>query len=150
MKREKLERLIIDASDGELNARQLRLLEEELQNHPDLLKDYRAILNLPELAQLYEEAEKSGQYRASIHSIKENIRELKKSSESFETVSLEWFRRYALAASIAIFAVTSVFSFIQMQDSQIDSEMIAEEYFYPVNESAPDNYVLYLEEIAEE
>lgn len=150
MKREELERLIIDASDGVLSSKQIQELEVELQNHPDLLEDYRAIMNLPDLTNLYQIDSKLSQHKSSIRSIKQGIRDLSATGESFEMVTLDWFRRYALAASIAIFAITSVFSMIQSQNTETDSELIAEEYFYPADENTTDSYVLYLEEMAEE
>ncbi|NBC04847.1 MAG: hypothetical protein GVY20_14230 [Bacteroidetes bacterium] len=150
MNREELERLIIDASDGVLNSKQIQELEVELQNHPELLEDYRAIMNLPDLTNLYQIDSKLSHHKSSIRSIKQSIRNLSNNSESFEMVTLDWFRRYALAASIAIFAITSVFSMIQTQDTTTDSELIAEEYFYPADENRTDSYVLYLEEMAEE
>ncbi|NBC04707.1 MAG: hypothetical protein GVY20_13505 [Bacteroidetes bacterium] len=150
MKREELERLIVDASDGLLNSKQIQKLEVELQNHPDLLEDYLAIMNLPDLTNLYQTDLNLSQHSSSIRSIKQRIRDLSGPGESFEMVTLDWFRRYALAASIAIFAITSVFSMIQSQDTVTDSELIAEEYFYPADENRTDSYVLYLEEMVEE
>lgn len=150
MKREELERLIVDASDGVLNSEQIKDLKGELQNYPDLLKDYHSIMNLPDLTRLYQADSEFSRHRSSIHSIKQGIRDLSDVGESFEMITLDWFRRYALAASIAIFAITSVFSIIQSQNIDADSEMIAAEYFYPVDENTTDSYVLYLEEMVEE
>ncbi len=150
MKREKLERLIIDASDGKLSSTQIQELEGELQNHPDLFEDYQAIMNLPDLTKLYQTDLEFSRHKSSIHLIKQGIRDLSNAGESFEMITLNWFRRYALAASIAIFAITSVFSLIQKQDTESNFELIAEEYFYPADENTTDSYVLYLEEMAEE
>lgn len=150
MKREKLERLIVDATDGALNAEQIEELEIQLQNHPDLFEDYRAIMNLPDLTELYQAESEASRHRSSIRTIKQGIREISGVGESFEMITLDWFRRYALAASIAIFAITSVFSLMQSQDAETDSEMVAAEYFYPADESTTDSYVLYLEELAED
>ncbi|NBC66164.1 MAG: hypothetical protein GVY07_11000 [Bacteroidetes bacterium] len=150
MKREELERLIVDASDGILSSEQIQELEVELQNHPDLFEDYRLIMNLPDVTNLYQTDSKPTQHKSAIRLIKQEIRDLSGTGESFEMVTLDWFRRYALAASIAIFAITSVFSMIQPQDTETDSELIAEEYFYPADENRTDSYVLYLEELAEE
>lgn len=150
MKREVLERLIVDASDGVLNTSEIKELESELQNHPDLYEDYRAIMKLPDLNKLYQIDSEVVRHQSSIKSIKNGIREISGKAESFELVTLHWFKRYALAASFAIFAITSVFSFIQSQNVETESQMIAEEYFYPADESTTDSYVLYLEELAEE
>lgn len=145
MKREELERLIVDASDGVLNTSEIRELEAKLQNHPDLYEDYLVIMKLPDLNSLYQRDTEVIQHRSSIQSIKQSIREISNRSDSFEMVTLDWFKRYALAASLAIFAVTSVFSFVQDQDSQNNSEELVEEYFYPDHESTTESYVLYYE-----
>ncbi len=150
MNREELERLIVDASDGILNASEIQKLEAELQNYPDLYQDYRAIMNLPDLHKLYQTDSEASQHLSSIQSIKQGIREISNKANSFEVITLDWFRRYALAASIAIFAITSVFSFVRSQNTEANSEMVAEEYFYPADESTTDSYVFYLEELAEE
>lgn len=150
MKREELERLIVDASDGVLNASEIEKLENELQNHPDLFEDYLAIMKLPNLNRLYQIDSEVIQHQSSIKAIKQSIRDISDKAESFEMITLHWFKRYALAASFAIFAITSVFSFIQSQNVEVESEMIAEEYFYPADESTTDSYILYLEELAEE
>ncbi|MDZ7720146.1 MAG: hypothetical protein U5K72_15130 [Balneolaceae bacterium] len=150
MKKEEIERLIVDASDGLLSTGQMQELEDELRNHPELLEDYRTIMNLPDLTELYQTDSEPSRHRSSIQSIKQRIREISSDGESFEMITLEWFRRYALAASIAIFAITSVFSLIQSQEAETDSEMVAAEYFYPADESITDSYVLYLEEMNEQ
>lgn len=150
MTREELERFIVDASDGVLNASEIVELERELQDHPDLYEDYQAIMKLPDLNRLYQIDSEVVRHQSSITSIKQSIREISEKAESFEMVTLNWFKRYALAASFAIFAITSVFSFIQSQNVEVESEMITEEYFYPADESTTDSYVLYLEELAEE
>lgn len=145
MNREELERLIVDASDGVLNEAEITELENQLQDYPDLYEDYQAIMKLPDMGQLYVGGLNDLQYQSSIQSIKQSIRDISIKADSFEIVTLDWFKRYALAASIAIFAITSVFSLIQSQDVETDSEIVAEEYFYPADESTTDSYVLYFE-----
>jgi len=149
--REELERLIVDASDGILNPDEIKMLEVELQNHPDLLDDYKAIMNLSELINLYRSDLEIKRHQSSINRIKKRIRSISNRADSFEVVTLDWFRRYALAASLAVFAVTSIFSFVQMQNLEAGTEEIAEEYFYPLeDQSVAENYVIYLENLAEE
>lgn len=151
MRREELERLIVDASDGVLNAEEIQELENELQNHPELFEDYRAIINLPDMTNLYRSDLEFDLHQSSIHAIKRSVREMANRAESFEVITLDWFRKYALAASIVIFAITSVFSFIQIQDEPTGSEEVIVDYFYPAEESSiAENYVSYLEEIARE
>lgn len=150
MEREKLERLIVDASDGVLSSHEIKELENKLRDHPELYEDYRAIMNLPDIADIYQADLETGHYQFSIQKIQRNIREISEIPNSFEVISLNWFRRYALAASLAIFAVTSLFSFIQSDDDETDSEVVVEEMFYPVENSLADNYVLYFEDLTEE
>lgn len=151
MKKEELERLIVDASDGILTASEIENLEKELRNHPDLAEDYQAIMKLPDLSNLYLEDLQTEKHQSSIRNIKQRIRELSYAPDTFEVISLNWFRRYALAASLAIFAITSLLSFMQLGEEQPDSEEVAEEMFYPVDEnSIAENYVLYLEDLSDE
>lgn len=148
--REELERLIVDASDGELNKQEIEKLEGELQNYPDLYQDYKAIMNLPDFSIAYQQDLDTSRYHASITKIRKSLHNFSDEPDSFEAITLTWFRRYALAASLAIFAITSAYSFLQFQDNEIDSEEVAEEIFYPVEESVADSYVLYLEDLSEE
>lgn len=149
--REELERLIVDASDGLLNSNEVENLENELQNYPDLYRDYKSIMNLPDLTQLYDSDLKVKPHQSSIRKIKEGIRDLSNTSDSFEIITLNWFRRYALAASLAIFALTTIFTFIQQEQASVSIEEVVEEYFYPLDEySMADNYILYLEELPED
>lgn len=151
MKREELERLIVDASDGVLNQPEIEQLEAELQKYPDLYEDYLTIMKLPDISNLYQVDLETVNHQSSIRKITESIRELSYVPDTFEVISLNWFRRYALAASLAIFAITSLFSFIESGDQQADSEELVEEYFYPVDDSSiPENYVLYLEDLSDE
>lgn len=149
--REELERLIVDASDGELSKTEIENLENELQNHPDLYQDYKAIMNLPDFSKAYREELETSRYQASIQKIQKSLHNFANEPDSFEMVTLTWFRRYALAASLAIFAVTSAYSFLQTQneqtDTDTDNETVVEEVFYPVEESMADSYVLYFEDL---
>lgn len=153
MKREQLERLIVDAADGVLNDREIQKLETALQDYPDLYNDYEAIMKLPALDNLYLVDTDKRLHQKSIDNILNSLDNQKTSSVSFEEVTIRWFRRYALAASLAIFAITSLFSILQSQDqSQSDtvSETTIEEYFYPTDESTADTYALYLDELTTE
>ena len=151
--REELERLIVDASDGLLNSNEVENLEKKLQNYPDLYRDYKSIMNLPDLGNIYQAEMDVDHHQPAIHKIKRGIRDLSYSHESFEIITLNWFRRYALAASLVIFAVTSIFT-LQQHHEQLDGtdgEEMVEEYFYPVEDySVADSYILNLEELPEE
>lgn len=150
MNREELERLIVDASDGVLNTSEIEKLENELKNHPDLYEDYHAIMKLPDFSPLYQ-VNLETEHQLSIRKIKQGIRDLSYVADSFEVISLNWFRRYALAASLAIFAITSLFTFIQQRNTQVDRDEVVDELFYPLDEnSVAENYVLYLEDLSEE
>jgi hypothetical protein len=149
MKREQLERFIVDAADGVLNDREIQKLETALQDHPDLYDDYKAIKKLPSLDHLYRFDSENERHQKSINRILDTLDKRKTSAVSFEEVTLQWFRRYALAASLAIFAITSLFSMLQSQNQTV-SETTMEEYFYPAGESTADTYALYLDELTME
>jgi hypothetical protein len=148
MKRTELETRITDASDGILTPEELHQLETNLQEHPDLLADYHAIMQLPEIEPLYPKPDKSF-FTARIAEIRNQIKVNEKvpvSSPVFYEFSLVWFKRYALAASLMIVAITSVFSLMQPDAEYFDSAVVIDELFYPTEERAADVYVIYLDD----
>lgn len=151
--REELERLIVDASDGLLNSSEINNLERELQHYPDLNRDYRSIMNLPGFGSLYHDDLNADRHHSSIQKIRQGIRNLSYKPDSFEIISLNGFKRYALAASLAVFAVTSIFTLQRqrIQPDTLNTEEVVQEFFYPAdNLSLADSYVLYLEELPED
>ncbi len=145
--REQLEILITEAIDGTLSGEDLRMLEQKLTKYPGLQEEYRQIRRLPDLAAVY------GELRLFHDS--DNIQHLlgefdliDKGKDKAETGS-EWIRlsRYAVAASLAIFAILSLF--YVTGGSYTDSYLTAEEMFYPMEESTGENYVLYLNDLFE-
>lgn len=145
--REQLELMITEAADGMLTKESLRSLEQKLLRYPDLLEEYRLILQLPDVTRLYGNAgdfndtEKIEFLFGEFDRIDEGRGKADGGNE------LIWFSRYAVAASMAIFAVLSVFYLTQGAFS--DSYLTAEELFYPMEESAGEDYVLYLNELFE-
>lgn len=62
---------------------------------------------------------------------------------------MRWFRKYALAASVLIFALTSIsYLFLQQFSTGVD-DMALPELFYSYEESSAEDYVVYLDEIIE-
>jgi len=61
---------------------------------------------------------------------------------NFENITVLWFKRYAIAASFLILAMTSVFSLSQQET--IQEEVTFEELFYPESDVTSDEYVTYL------
>lgn len=148
-KKEVLERKINDAADGLLSADEIRKLENELQDQPELLDVYKAIISLPDIKNLYPEQPKSD-FFAQIERIENEIKQLKTENRTFEELSLAWFRNYALAASLVIFAMTSVYSVYQSGYVTAENEITPEEFVYPSEERVADEYVLYLQELTEQ
>jgi len=148
MKRTELEIRITDASDGILAPEELRQLEADLQAYPDLLADYHAIMKLPDIEPVYPKPN-IAVFAARIAEIRNQIsenEELSTNSPVFYELSLVWFKRYALAASLMVVALTSVFSLLQPGPEYLDSTVMMDELFYPAEESAADVYVTYLDE----
>jgi hypothetical protein len=145
--RERLENLIADAADGLLNKYELRALEKELTGFPDLLEDYRQIMQLPGMGEIYGDTDKY-QNESAVHNL---ITEFDRIDERQDITDTGYefikFSRYAIAASLAIFAVLSLFYLTQGEFT--DSYLTAEEMFYPMEESAGEDYVLYLNELFE-
>ena len=148
LKRLQLERKIIDAADGALTAEEMRQLKSELQDYPDLLSDFHDIMKQPDLSALYGSADEKSNFKNQISNIQQAINKYEFQNKSFEEVSLIWFRKYAIAASIAVLAVTSVFRIESVSEHQTDSEYLISEIFYPNLESEADDYMIYLEELS--
>ncbi len=148
LKRLQLERKIIDAADGALTSEEMRQLKAELQDYPDLLSDFHDIMKQPDLSALYGSADEKSNFKNQISNIQHAINQYEFQNKSFEEVSLIWFRKYAIAASIAVLAVTSVFRIESVSEHQTDSEYLISEIFYPNLESEADDYMIYLEELS--
>lgn len=142
---ERLEIRINDAVDGLLNRQEIADLEKDLQAHPDLLNDYQSIMGIPNFSSIYGEL-KEHQNRSQISLILKKIGliESHKPAMNFENITVLWFKKYALAASFLILAVTSVYNLSQLNVA--DAEITLEELFYPESDVASDEYVTYLNE----
>ena len=144
--RKNLELEINRAADGELSRHEMTALEQKLQQFPDLLESYRNIMALPDLGEAYPDADNlSDVNSAGVKRILDFIESEDKSFRNFAEESLIWFRRYALAASIAILAVVS--GFYLSYDVPENSEVAMEQLFYPDDQIESESYVLYLEEL---
>jgi hypothetical protein len=148
-RREELENRIADAADGILNAAEMKQLEEELSAFPELLSEYRSQLQLSGLEGVYGQ---TAQYRngdavqglmdAFDHIDRERGPEV---SHDKDDSVVYIYSRYALAASLALFAILSIFYLVQ--GGGADLYLAAEELYYPMEESSGEEYVLYLEEL---
>jgi len=138
-----LEIRINDAADGLLNRQEIAELESDLQAHPELMMDYQSVMNLPDFSGIYGEVQEY-QNRDRISAVLKKIEspEGRKSSMNFENITVLWFKRYAIAASFLILALTSVFSLSQQET--IQEEVTFEELFYPQFDVTSDEYVTYL------
>jgi len=138
-----LEIRINDAADGLLNFQEIAELESDLQAHPELMMDYQSVMNLPDFSGIYGEVQEY-QNRDRISAVLKKIEnhEGRKSSMNFENITVLWFKRYAIAASFLILAMTSVFSLSQQET--IQEEVTIEELFYPESDVTTDEYVTYL------
>lgn len=147
--RQKLEHEIIRAADGELSATEIQELELKLEAYPDLKQDYININELPELSGIYSQSHfESSEVKSGVSQILNRIKSLEQSRNGFADVSVYWFKRYALAASVLFLALTSGFYFSQSNSN--DAEFTVEELLYPMDDSDGETYVLYLEQLFEE
>lgn len=146
---ERLEIRINDAADGLLNPQEIADLENDLKTHPDLLKDYHSIMGMPDFSTVYGELrEHQSKSQISLILKKIGLIEYRKSALSFENITVLWFKKYALAASFLILAVTSVFNLSQSDFT--DAEIALDELFYPESDIVSDDYVTYLNEWIEQ
>lgn len=149
MNRTELEAKIIDASDGTLNRNEHRRLEKELAKHPDLLADYHAIMQLPDISRAFPADE--NKIETGIKAVQETIAlQATREEASFYDISFSWFRKYALAASVLIVACTGILTLFHNGEDPGDFNTILNEIFYPEEISQAEDYVLYLEELSEQ
>lgn len=147
-KRIELERKIIDATEGLLSDEQINLLKDELSGYPDLQDDFLAMMNQPLQLNLYGETGDSGQHHNQIANILQEISKFDNTQEDFAEVTIHWFRRYAIAASIAILILSSIYHLGVDTDVYYDDEFIISDMFYPDQPGHADDYLIYLEEIS--
>ncbi|MCC5940746.1 MAG: hypothetical protein JJU37_04325 [Balneolaceae bacterium] len=148
LKRIQLERKIADAADGQLSEEELEGLKTELQPYPDLMQDFEEMMGLPDLTNLFGEVADAGRFHHQIESIHREIIGFETTHQSFEEVTIYWFKRYAVAASIAILALSSFYSLSTGINGQFDDDVLISDLFYSGPESDADEYVIYLEEIS--
>lgn len=146
---ERLEIRINDAADGFLNQQEIVELEKDLQSYPELLHDYHNIMGLPDFSTIYgEQNEYQNRSQVSLILNKIELNQNQKTSINFENITMLWFKKYALAASFLILAVTSVFNL--SQPGIADTEIALEELFYPESDVTSDEYVTYLNDWIEQ
>lgn len=144
-----LEHEINRASEGELNEQEVADLKKRLEDYPDLLEGYREIMNLPDLSIAYSTIHPDNdRLDRKINQILTSIEDLEEPMAVFGEMAVYWFKRYALAASILIAAVTTGIYF--NQSTQPEAEFFMEELFYPSEDEAAEPYVLYLDQFFEQ
>lgn len=120
MKREILEQKITDALDGNLSSRQLKELEENLQQYPDLLLEYHRLSHDSAISEL----------GSAIPEVKPHMEQLMKLrshlEDPFYSTAVVMFKRYFLAASILIAIFASGMHFIIEDQPAISDENIYE------------------------
>ncbi len=142
MTTDELEIIINDAADGLLNKAELKKLEKALEAYPGLMQDYQNIMNLPEMDEIYGNTESYNNPK-QVYNI---LQILDKEDEkiSFYNTTVVWFKKYAVAASLLILALSSLFYVTQPE--LLNGELTFEEFYYPDEELETENYATYLDE----
>lgn len=144
-----LEMEILRASENELTAGEREELEKSLTQHPELEKVYHDLTHLPDISKAYDRNMLSGnRMDRRVDQLLDTIQKLEPPSKSFENLSIHYFKRYALAASLLFLALTSGFYF--SQNISAESDITVEELLYPMEESESETYVYYLEQLFEQ
>ena len=146
-KHEELEQRINDAVDGFLSQAEVRKLEEELKLYPDLLQDYEKMIPLQDLTNAYGENLEPFQNHLQVSRIQDLIEKEWEKSRTFEEIAVNWFRKYALAATLLVFGLTSLTHFVFPVYYSGLEEMEVPELLYPFEESTAEVYVIYLDEL---
>lgn len=142
MSPDELEVIINEAADGLLNKDELKNLEKALEAYPGLMQDYRGIMNLPDFNRAYGSLE-SFQNHRQVERILDGLDQIDEKTTFYNT-TVVWFKKYALAASLLIFAITSVFYFTQPEI--LNGDISFEEFYYPEEVSASEDYASYLDD----
>lgn len=147
MNKDELERKIAEASDGGLTPAEVADLENELLNWPELQRDYKAIMRLPDFDQAYPVANVN-QHSYQIDQLVGLIDKQNRENEQFTELSLHIFKKYALAASILIIAGSSALfmlddTAVYMQDSPTFDEL----FIYQEEGTASDNYMVQIDNL---
>lgn len=147
MNREELERKITEASDKELSPDEVADLELELKSWPKLQKDYYRIMKLPDIEAAFP-IKAAEDHAANIDEIMGLIRYENVGNEPFTVLSLQLFKKYALAASILIIAGSSA---LFMKDNTAvnsqDFTEIGELYTIQTEATAIDNYMVEIDNL---
>jgi len=146
-----LEIEILRASENELTTVEREQLESRLSQHPELEKVYHDLTHLPDISKAYDrntisDAKMDSRVSQLLEVMDREERE--HSPKSFENLSILYFKRYALAASLLFLALTSGFYF--SQNGSAENELTVEELLYPLEESESETYVYYLEQLIEQ
>ena len=145
-----LEMEILRASENELTAGERDQLEKKLAQYPKLEKVYHNLTQMPDISKAYDRTMLSSKKMDSkVSQLLEAIEseDHEHSPKSFENLSIHYFKRYALAASLLFLALTSGFYF--SQNGLAENELTVEELLYPMEESESETYVYYLEQLFE-
>lgn len=138
---DELEIRINDAADGLLDDTELQKLEDDLQKHPELLEQYHQIMALPDLSGVYGELS-SYRNEPGVRRILNELGQIEQNG-SFENITMLFFKRYALAASILMLAVSSLF-YVTMPEMTVSGEVAFEELLYPAEDPLGEDYINYL------
>ena len=106
------------------------------------MQDYQSIMKLPDMKGIYGKAA-SYSNPQKVHNI---LHLLDKEDEktTFYNTTVVWFRKYAIAASLLILALTSIFYVTQPE--LLNGDITFEEFYYPDEELESENYATYLDE----
>lgn len=150
MIREYLEQKIAEASEDELSPAELQSLQNELKKWPDLQADFQRIMDLPPISEAYGLNDVSS-FSHQISEIKQAIDNFPGDEVTFSEISLLWFRRYALAASLLIVAGSATVYMPGLFNESDVLEPALDEWVIPAESDSPaDTYVLYIDDLINE
>lgn len=144
--REELERLINDAVDGLLSSAEIKALESELADHPDLQKDYHTLMAMPNPANAFSDDSDTFRDDRRIRHIQAMVRDEYEATQPLEELTFLLLKRYALAVSLVIFGAISITNIIFSLEQDSSEEIPLNEIFYNVNADDPGEYLIYLDQ----
>lgn len=142
MKRTELELLINDAADGVLSSQEVKNLESALEQYPDLLAEYKAIMAIPDLKKAFPEQG----HDIAVYRLKNLISDEIANQLPFEEAGWQWFRKYGAVAAVLIVMISGIIRMGVTGQEVNHSEMIWQELNEPYDRSSAEEYVTMLDE----
>lgn len=144
MTREELEIRINDAADGMLSKAEVATMESQLRNYPDLMNDWQAIKQLPDVSSAFP----IKGHDIQVHNLKKMIANEYHKLQSFDVVGWQWFRRYGAVAALVLLMVSASLRIMTQSNSEVNgTDLMWHEEIYNESNTHSQDYIIMLDEL---